>query len=109
MVVIHTVEGARTTAELGAYFAKASVQVSSHVGIDDNTVKQYVDYGQECWAATIATVAASVLSGPITRKTVVQMIVAGLATLAVAGIPNSPPATTHMGRHRALDTGEKDG
>jgi hypothetical protein len=49
LVVIHTAEGARTAAELGAYFAKASVQASSHVGIDDGAIEQYVDYGQEAW------------------------------------------------------------
>ncbi len=48
-VVLHTAEGAKTTAELGNYFAKASVQASSHVGIDDHGIEQYVPYSEAAW------------------------------------------------------------
>jgi hypothetical protein len=50
LVVIHTAEGALTAQALGNYFAQASSQVSSHVGIDDTSTIQYVDYAYECWA-----------------------------------------------------------
>jgi hypothetical protein len=62
-------------------------------------------------ASTITTVFMSILPGPITRTAVVQMVVAGLATLAAAGIPNRQPPDDSAGRHRAADeamTGEKD-
>lgn len=49
LVILHTAEGARTVQELGNYFAQASVQVSSHVGIDDNELEQYVPYEREAW------------------------------------------------------------
>lgn len=49
LVVIHTAEGATTSAELGAYFANPATQVSSHVGIDDTSTIQYVDYSNEAW------------------------------------------------------------
>jgi N-acetyl-anhydromuramyl-L-alanine amidase AmpD len=49
LVILHTAEGARTVAELGNYFASAAVQVSSHVGIDDDGIEQYVDYAREAW------------------------------------------------------------
>lgn len=49
LIVIHTAEGARTAAALGAYFAKPAAQSSSHVGIDDAVVEQYVPYDQAAW------------------------------------------------------------
>jgi hypothetical protein len=49
LVVIHTAEGARTTASLGNYFAKTSVQASSHAGIDDNGIETYVPYSEAAW------------------------------------------------------------
>jgi hypothetical protein len=49
LVVIHTAEGALTAQSLGNFFAQTSSEVSSHVGIDDNTVIQYVDYSQAAW------------------------------------------------------------
>ena len=44
LIVLHTAEGARTIASLGAWFADPANEVSSHVGIDDtpNTVGEYV-------------------------------------------------------------------
>jgi N-acetyl-anhydromuramyl-L-alanine amidase AmpD len=54
LVILHTAEGARTVAELGNYFAAASVQVSSHVGIDDDGLEQYVDYDREAWTTRSA-------------------------------------------------------
>lgn len=49
LIILHTAEGARTVQELGNYFAKVSVQVSSHVGIDDHGLEQYVPYEREAW------------------------------------------------------------
>jgi hypothetical protein len=49
LVVLHTAEGARTVTELGNYFANASVQASSHVGIDDTGLEQYVPYSEAAW------------------------------------------------------------
>lgn len=49
LVVIHTAEGARTTAALGAYFAKTSVQASSHAGIDDTGIETFVPYSEAAW------------------------------------------------------------
>jgi hypothetical protein len=54
LIILHTAEGARTVAELGNYFAAASVQVSSHVGIDDHGLEQYVDYDREAWTTRSA-------------------------------------------------------
>jgi N-acetyl-anhydromuramyl-L-alanine amidase AmpD len=54
LVILHTAEGARTVAELGNYFAAAAVQVSSHVGIDDDGIEQYVDYAREAWTTRSA-------------------------------------------------------
>ncbi len=48
-VVIHTAEGARTAASLGSYFSNPSVQASSHVGIDNGTIEQYVAYDRAAW------------------------------------------------------------
>lgn len=50
IVAIHTAEGARTTASLGAWFANQSVQASSHVGIDDQGIEMYVPYSMAAWA-----------------------------------------------------------
>lgn len=49
LVVIHTAEGALTTAALGRYFAKASAEASSHVGIDDQGIEVYVPYDKASW------------------------------------------------------------
>jgi hypothetical protein len=49
LIVVHTAEGARTVTELGNYFANASVQASSHVGIDDTGLEQYVPYSEAAW------------------------------------------------------------
>lgn len=49
LIVVHTAEGAATTTELGNFFANSANQVSSHVGIDDQGIEQYVDYAQEAW------------------------------------------------------------
>ena len=48
-VVIHTAEGARTAASLGNYFSNPSVDASSHVGIDNGTIEQYVSYDRAAW------------------------------------------------------------
>lgn len=50
-VVCHTAEGARTAADLGAFFANPASGVSSHVGIDDtgNTVWEYVRRDWKSW------------------------------------------------------------
>jgi hypothetical protein len=49
LVVIHTAEGARTTASLGAFFAKKATGASSHTGIDDKGIEQYVPYDKTAW------------------------------------------------------------
>lgn len=53
LVVLHTAQGARTARELGAFFARSSSGVSSHVGIDDalgaGTIAQYVPRSQKAW------------------------------------------------------------
>jgi len=49
LVVIHTAEGARTVEELGNYFARAAVNASSHVGIDNERIETYVPYDREAW------------------------------------------------------------
>lgn len=54
LVAIHTAEGALTATALGNYFAQASSQVSSHVGIDDGQTIQYVDYAYATWTMLTA-------------------------------------------------------
>jgi N-acetyl-anhydromuramyl-L-alanine amidase AmpD len=49
LIVIHTAEGARTVASLGAYFARSATQASSHAGIDDHSIETYVDYDRAAW------------------------------------------------------------
>lgn len=49
LVAIHTAEGARTAASLGAYFWRADIQASSHVGIDAGATLQYVGYDRSAW------------------------------------------------------------
>jgi N-acetyl-anhydromuramyl-L-alanine amidase AmpD len=49
LVVLHTAEGALTTSALGRWFARPDVQASSHVGIDDRGVVQYVPYDRASW------------------------------------------------------------
>lgn len=49
LVCIHTAEGARTVESLGNYFARSSVKASSHVGIDDGGIEQYVPYSESAW------------------------------------------------------------
>jgi len=49
LIVVHTAEGALTTTELGNFFANPASQVSSHVGIDDHGIEQYVDYTNASW------------------------------------------------------------
>lgn len=53
-VILHTAEGALTVTALGNYFASPASGVSSHVGIDDHQIAQYVDYSQQAWAARSA-------------------------------------------------------
>lgn len=54
LVIVHTAEGARTVTSLGNYFASAAVQVSSHVGIDDTGIEQYVPYSEAAWTTRAA-------------------------------------------------------
>lgn len=49
LVAIHTAEGARTAESLGEYFYREDIQASSHVGIDQNKVLQYVPYERSAW------------------------------------------------------------
>lgn len=48
LVVVHTAEGARTVEALGRFF-QGRTQASSHVGIDDKRIEQYVDYSRAAW------------------------------------------------------------
>ncbi|MBP2472734.1 hypothetical protein JOF53_001606 [Crossiella equi] len=45
---MHTAEGARTVESLGRFF-QGKTQASSHVGIDDNRIEQYVPYDRAAW------------------------------------------------------------
>jgi hypothetical protein len=54
LVIIHTAEGARTVTSLGNYFASAAIQASSHVGIDDTGIEQYVPYTEAAWTTRAA-------------------------------------------------------
>jgi hypothetical protein len=51
LIVLHTAEGATSYQSLGSYFQNASVQASSHVGIDDTpgTVGEYVPRSGKAW------------------------------------------------------------
>lgn len=49
LLVVHTAEGARTARSLGAYFYRDDIQASSHVGIDDSEILQYVSYNRSAW------------------------------------------------------------
>ncbi|MCK2242136.1 MULTISPECIES: N-acetylmuramoyl-L-alanine amidase [unclassified Crossiella] len=48
LVVVHTAEGARTVEALGRFF-QGKTQASSHVGIDDHRIEQYVPYDRAAW------------------------------------------------------------
>ncbi|MGO1049773.1 N-acetylmuramoyl-L-alanine amidase [Crossiella sp. CA198] len=48
LVVLHTAEGARTVGDLGRFF-QGKVPASSHVGIDDHRIEQYVPYDRAAW------------------------------------------------------------
>jgi hypothetical protein len=48
-IAVHTAEGARTAASLGAYFFRPDIQASSHVGIDAFNTLQYVGYDRAAW------------------------------------------------------------
>ena len=48
-VCIHTAEGPTDANSLGAYFARTSVQASSHEGADESKRVRYVDYAFEAW------------------------------------------------------------
>ena len=71
LIVLHTAEGSRTAASLGAYFADPNTQASSHVGIDDQAgvIGEYVlaeqwkswtqaDYNPVCVSAELCGFAA---------------------------------------------------
>lgn len=49
LVAVHTAEGSRRRADLGAYFSRPSVGASSHVGIDSGGIESYVDYSRYSW------------------------------------------------------------
>lgn len=49
IVAVHTAEGALNVTSLGNYFARASVQASSHAGIDDHSIETYVPYSEAAW------------------------------------------------------------
>lgn len=49
LIALHTAEGSRTAASLGAYFWRDDVQASSHVGIDAGATLQYVPNDRSAW------------------------------------------------------------
>ena len=49
LVAVHTAEGSRTAASLGAYFFRSDIEASSHVGIDGSSTLQYVGYDRAAW------------------------------------------------------------
>jgi hypothetical protein len=49
LLVLHSAEGARTAESLGNYFYRPEIAASSHVGIDDTHMLQYVDYSRSAW------------------------------------------------------------
>jgi hypothetical protein len=55
-IVLHTAQGALTYQSLGNYFASPAAQVSSHVGIadDTNTIGEYVARTAKAWTAADA-------------------------------------------------------
>ena len=53
-IIVHTAEGALTVDSLGSFFASKSSGVSSHVGIDDHEIVQYVPYSGQAWTARSA-------------------------------------------------------
>jgi hypothetical protein len=53
-IIVHTAEGALTVDSLGHYFASKASGVSSHVGIDDHEIVQYVPYSGQAWTARSA-------------------------------------------------------
>lgn len=50
-VVIHTTEGINEANNLGYYFQRDSVQLSSHYGVDADKAVQYVDENKASWTA----------------------------------------------------------
>lgn len=58
LLIVHTAEGARTNAGLGAYFANKANQVSSHAGIDDHGIETFVPYDQAAWTCRSANAIA---------------------------------------------------
>ena len=56
LVVLHTAEGSRTYQSLGSYFSSASVDASSHVGIDDTpgVIGEYVHRDRAAWTQAAA-------------------------------------------------------
>lgn len=49
LLVLHSAEGARTAESLGSYFYRPDIMASSHVGIDDTHILQYVPYERSAW------------------------------------------------------------
>ena len=51
LIVLHTTEGARSNASLGAWFGQRAAKCSSHVGIDDRDVTRFVPESYSAWTA----------------------------------------------------------
>jgi hypothetical protein len=58
LLIVHTAEGSTSVEGLGAYFANAANQVSSHAGIDDHRIETYVPYDQAAWTCRSANAIA---------------------------------------------------
>jgi hypothetical protein len=49
LVIVHSAEGARTVESLGRWFQRPATKASSHAGIDDTRIEQYVRYDRAAW------------------------------------------------------------
>lgn len=136
LIVIHTAEGARTAAALGAYFIRADVQASSHVGIDGSSTLQYVPYDKAAWTTRSANpisesaemcafarwtrdqwLSVGVVDGVVNPRAMVSRAAAWARSRALArGIPLARLTPVQVGQnawglidHYAWTIGKKDG
>jgi N-acetyl-anhydromuramyl-L-alanine amidase AmpD len=54
LVIVHSAEGSRTVESLGQWFQRAGTKASSHAGIDDTRIEQYVRYDRAAWTTRSA-------------------------------------------------------
>lgn len=136
LIVIHTAEGARTAAALGAYFIRADVQASSHVGIDGSSTLQFVAYDKAAWTTRSANpisesaemcafsrwtrdqwLSSGTVDGVVNPRAMVSRAAAWARSRALArGIPLTRLTPVQVGQnawglidHYAWTIGKKDG